>query len=116
MADKVESRKHKQATGSFVKKNISLKLMNKKEGIPFSLYRLWIMFLVPFAHKSEVLSTGNFTSPPCVESLYLFGVSLLCTLVFNNDILLPFFASYMLISTTFLILLIYLLISPCFSP
>jgi hypothetical protein len=34
MADKVESRKHKQATGSFVKKNISLKLMNKKEDSP----------------------------------------------------------------------------------
>ena len=34
----MESRKHKQATGSFVKKNISLKLMNKKEGIPYILF------------------------------------------------------------------------------
>ena len=33
MAAKAESRKQKEVGGNFVKKNISLKLMNKKEGI-----------------------------------------------------------------------------------
>ena len=32
MAAKADGRKQKEVSGSFVKKNISLKLMNKKEG------------------------------------------------------------------------------------